>query len=86
MTKNPAEIVLPKYKPGDLLVRKLRDGFWFDHLVILKTYRDLYEYVYEIYTSDELIETRIVEWVHDNYEEPKDETAQIHPEVDQKTV
>jgi hypothetical protein len=79
-------VALPKYKPGDLLVRSSGDDFWFDHIIILKSYRSLSEYVYEFYTSDELIDKRTVEWVHDHYEEPKDETLQIRSEVDQKTV
>ena len=83
MPKNPMEIILPKYKPGDLLLKVSKaSSYFFDHVIILKSYRDVYEYIYEIYTSDGSIEKRTVEWVDSLYEEPKDETTKIYSKMD----
>jgi hypothetical protein len=64
--KNPA----PIYVKGDLLVKKRKDDYWFDHLIVLGTDRGGLENIYELYTSDGEVTRRTVEWVHLNYEKP----------------
>lgn len=60
---------VPIYVKGDLLVKKRKDDYWFDHLIILGTEGGL-ENIYELYTSDGELTRRTVEWVHLNYEKP----------------
>ena len=56
----------PIYIKGDLLVKKRKDDYWFDHLIVL----GIDENIYELYTSDGEITRRTVEWVHYNYRKP----------------
>jgi hypothetical protein len=61
---------VPIYAKGDLLVKKRKDDYWFDHLIILSIDRGGLENIYELYTSDGEVTRRTVEWVHLNYEKP----------------
>jgi len=63
---NRREDAKPIYIKGDLLVKKRKDDYWFDHLIVL----GIDENVYELYTSDGEVTRRTVEWVQLNYEKP----------------
>lgn len=68
---NRREDTKPIYIKGDLLVKKRKDDYWFEHLIVLgidtaRTGED----IYELYTSDGEITRRTVEWVQHNYEKP----------------
>jgi hypothetical protein len=58
------------YVKGDLLVKKIEDEDFFDHVIVLGSYRGHIENVYEFYTSDGNIEARTAAWVNSNYEKP----------------
>jgi hypothetical protein len=60
----------PIYIKGDLLVKKRKDDYWFDHLIILGIDTGGLENIYELYTSDGKVTERTVEWVQLNYERP----------------
>ena len=76
---------VPIYVKGDLLVKKRKDDYWFDHVIILGMDYSLSEYVYELFTSEGNIERRTVEWVQLNYRK-EDETTKMDTEMDQKTI
>jgi hypothetical protein len=67
---NKRKNVNPIYIKGDLLVKKRKDDYWFDHLVILDIDTGGLEDIYELYTSDGELTRRTVEWVQLNYEKP----------------
>lgn len=67
---NRRENVKTIYIRGDLLVKKRKDDYWFDHLIVLDIDTGGLEDIYELYTSDGEITRRTVEWVQLNYEKP----------------
>lgn len=75
----------PIYQVGDLLLKVRQDDYWFDHVIILGIEHSLGEYVYELFTSEDNIERRTVEWVQFNYRK-ENETTTDYTEMDQETV
>lgn len=65
----------PNYKVGDLLFSSKKDGYWFDHIIILGIdfFKD--EYVYSLFTNDGEILQRTAPWVHQNYTRDENEAA-----------
>lgn len=77
--------IVPKYQPGDLLLKIREDDYWFDHIIILSVDYSIDDVVYQLFTSEGYIDRRTAEWVHKQYRKENEDTKD-YPEMDKETI